>query len=524
MSAWIALRRWLVSLRIAVIMAALVGVTVPTVLVSLGNIDTLRDEYLRNLDTEAARTTELIAMSMREPIWQFAPDQAESIIEAAFLDPRVLAVQVYDVNGQAFVSRKRGDLTDNVTRNITRVMRQGSSIGHVEMVMSTAGYQEAVDASMRRTVVGIGVSILASVIFIALILHFRLVRPVQRLVRSSETVAGGNLETPIPREGSDEIGRLGESLESMREKLSHLVAELERSNEELRQTNETLELRVQERTSDLEQALEKLVKAQNDMVESEKLASLGRIVAGVAHELNTPIGNAMTVASTIADSMRPLIAEYQAGNVRRTTLAAVAASDTGITILLRNLERAARMIGNFKQVAVDQTSEQRRPFDLSKVTEEVLSTLAPTIRKAGHTLHKDFSEALSCDSFPGPYGQVLTNLVMNSLLHAFPEGTHGNLWVRTQALGPEHMRLIVEDDGQGMNEEVKRRIFDPFFTTRMGTGGSGLGMNIVQGFVTRVLGGTIRVESSVGNGARFVVELPRTAPSATASATAPPTA
>jgi two-component system NtrC family sensor kinase len=509
---WSTFRRWAMSLRVAVIVAALVGVAVPTVLVSLDNIDHLRTEYLANLDTEAARTTELVAMSMREPIWQFAPDQAESIIEAAFLDPRVLAISVYDVNGQSFVSRRRGETDKNITRNVTRVMRQGNPVGHVELIMSTLGYQNAVNESFQRMLLGILISVVASVVLIALLLHFRLVRPVSRLVLASETVAAGNLDVPIPVERNDEIGRLGESLESMREKLSHLVAQLERSNEELRQTNETLEVRVYERTRDLEQALEKLVKAQHDMVESEKLASLGRIVAGVAHELNTPIGNALTVASTIADGMRPLIAEYQSGNVRRSTLAAVVSSDTGISILLRNLERAARMIGNFKQVAVDQTSEQRRPFDLSSVTDEVLSTLAPSIRKAGHTVLTELAPDLRCDSFPGPYGQVLTNLVMNSLLHAFPEGTVGNIRIATSAVGNDFIRLTVEDDGQGMSDEVKRRIFDPFFTTRMGSGGSGLGMNIVQGFVTRVLGGSIRVESTLGKGSRFIVELPRRAP------------
>lgn len=505
--------RWFVSLRAAVIVAALVGVTLPTVLVSYFNIEHLRTEYLANLDTEAARTGELVAMSMREPIWQFAPDQAESIIDAAFLDYRVLAVDVFDANVQPFASRRRGDVdSDDTTRNVSRIVRQGSVIGHVEITMSTAGYKAALEATLWRTLVGVLFSVVMAVVLISVLLHFRLVRPVARLVQASETVASGNLAAPIEYRRQDEIGRLADSLESMREKLSHLVAELERSNEELRHTNESLEERVLERTRDLEQALEKLVRAQKDIVESEKLASLGRIVAGVAHELNTPIGNAMTVASTIADAMRPLITEYRDGNVRRSTLAAVAGSDTGVSILMRNLERAAHLIGNFKQVAVDQTSEQRRPFDLAVVTEEVLSTLTPAVRKAGHVLTTHLTPDLRCDSFPGPYGQVLTNLVMNSLLHAFPEGRVGNVVVSIEAVGADRVCLRVDDDGQGMPEDVRERIFDPFFTTRMGSGGTGLGMNIVQSFVTRVLGGTIRVESTPGAGAHFVVEFPRTAP------------
>ncbi len=507
------LLRWFVSLRAAVLLAALVGVAVPSALVGYGNVEHLRDEYLSNLDTEAARTGELVAMSMREPIWQFAPDQAESIIDAAFLDHRVLAVEVFDANSQPFAARKRGDAEgSDTTRNTSRVMRQGSAIGHVEITMSTAGYKAALRATLQRTIIGVGISILSSVLLISLLLHFRLMQPVARLVSASETVASGNLNVPIPYFRADEIGRLGESLESMREKLGRLVAELERSNEELRQANESLEERVSDRTRDLEQALEQLMRAQKEMVESEKLASLGRIVAGVAHELNTPIGNAMTVASTISDGLRPLIEEYKAGNVRRSTLAAVAGSDTGISILLRNLERAAHMIGNFKQVAVDQTSEQRRPFDLATVTTEVLSTITPAIRKAGNTLTTHLAPDLMCDSFPGPYGQVLTNLVMNCVLHAFPQGRPGTIVITTEAVDAHTVRLRVDDDGQGMSEEVRQKVFDPFFTTRMGTGGTGLGMNIVQGFVTRVLGGSIRVDSAPGKGAHFVIEFPRLAP------------
>ena len=502
------------SLRVAVLLAAFVGVVIPPVLLSVGDAERVRQEYLSGLDREVARTAELVAMSMREPIWQFAPDQAQSIIEATFLDDRILAVYVYDAGRRAFASKERGDVNSpDIIRYATKVTRQDQNVGHVEVLISTAGYQVVVDENLRRVTNRAIVSMLASVALIAILLHLRLVLPVDRLVRASETVAGGNLDTPIHGGGGrDELGRLAESLESMRQKLSALVAELERSNEELRQTNDGLEHRVMDRTRELESALDKLVRAQEDMVESEKLASLGRIVAGIAHELNTPIGNALTVASTISDSLRPLIEQFRTGNIRRATVATVAESEAGIQILLRNLEKAAEMITDFKQVAVDQTSEQRREFDLAKVTEEVLSTLRPTVRKSGHSIETEMEPNVLCDSYPGPYGQVLTNLVVNALTHAFSEHKQGKVVIRVAAIDHDTATLTVEDDGAGMTAEVKRRIFDPFFTTRMGRGGSGLGMNIVQGFVTRVLGGSIRVESQVGRGSRFVLEFPRRAP------------
>lgn len=501
------------SLRVAVILATLLGVALPATWMTYSDIQQLRTEYLSQLDRDMAQTAELIAMSMREPIWQFAPDQALSIIEASMLDERIIGVEVFDVSQRPFAGRVRDRSDDqNAVRFSTRVTRQNQVVGHVEILISTADYHRAVAKTLRRAWLRVGISIAASVLLISVLLHFRLVVPIGRLVKASEQIAAGNLSTPIESRRQDEIGRVAEALDAVRAKLSQLIGELERSNEELRQTNESLEQRVADRTADLEAALEKLLRAQEDMVESEKLASLGRVVAGIAHELNTPIGNALTVASTIADTLKPLIGEYRAGGVRRSTLETVAESDPGLRILLRNLEKAAEMIANFKQVAVDQTSEQRRRFDLAKVTDEVLSTLRPSLRKTDHNLEVRLQPGLICDSFPGPYGQILTNLVMNAVVHAFEHKSAGTITVSVEATEGERVKLVVADNGAGMSEDVKRRIFDPFFTTRMGRGGSGLGLNIVLGFVNRVLGGTIRVDSQPDLGTRFIVEFPRIAP------------
>lgn len=289
--------------------------------------------------------------------------------------------------------------------------------------------------------------------------------------------------------------------------------ELEERNAELKEANEELETRVAHRTEELETALSDLHRAQKEAVESEKLASLGRIVAGVAHELNTPLGNALTVASALNDRLQPMFEESKAGVYRRRTLDAIAEKgDEGMVLLLRNLEKAAKLISNFKQVAVDQTSEQRRRFDLAQVTEEVASMIRPAFRKTTHQLTLDLAPAISCDSFPGPYGQVITNLLMNTLAHAFDGKEEGQVSLRTELLGKASFRVTVEDNGCGMTEEVRKHVFDPFFTTRLGRGGSGLGMNIVQGFVTRVLHGRITIESSPGAGTRVMLDLPRQAP------------
>lgn len=166
------------------------------------------------------------------------------------------------------------------------------------------------------------------------------------------------------------------------------------------------------------------------------------------------------------------------------------------------------MISDFKQVAVDQTSDQRREFDLAEVSSEILNMLQPMLRKSGCQITKNLSSGLVCDSFPGRYGQVLTNLVINATIHAFDGKTGGTISVSVGAADADTVELVVADDGHGMEDHVRARIFDPFFTTKMGRGGTGLGMNIVHGIVTRILGGQISVYSTPGEGSRIRVLFP----------------
>lgn len=505
----------LYSLRTAIVVTVLLGIAVPLALSLYGARRGLEESYRAVLDSEVDRSAGLVALAMREPLWQFAADQANSIIDAMFLDERVLAVEVYEPTGALFAKRLRiaGD-GELVLERRRKVEREDKVIGEVMVRMSAAGYRSALEDSARDALIRGGVTMLVSVLLIIAILNARLVAPLRTLVDASARLADGDLDTEFDRRRGDEIGVLANSLEAMRRSLAALFAEL-------RSTNEGLEQRVTERTRDLEEALATLRRAQHEILEAEKMASLGRVVAGVAHELNTPIGNALTVASTIADMLRPLIEETRSGNVRRSTLNGVLAAGEGLGILLRNLEKASGLISDFKQVAVDQTSEQRRHFDLATVTEEVLNTLGPTLKKTRIHVHRGLEPGIECDSFPGLYDQVVTNLVMNAITHGFESGASGNITVTVSSMGRDHARLTVSDDGAGMSEETRQRIFEPFFTTRLGTGGSGLGLNIVQGLVTRVLGGQIRAISSPGAGCSMIVEFPCAAPAASPVSAAP---
>ncbi|MES2016268.1 MAG: CHASE domain-containing protein [Pseudomonadota bacterium] len=265
--------------------------------------------------------------------------------------------------------------------------------------------------------------------------------------------------------------------------------------------------------SDLSSVLVTLEQAQTNLITSEKMASLGSLVAGVAHELNTPIGNSLLTASALGDMVTEFEKKYAAGGVKRSTLEAhLADCRLACTIMTNSLRRAADLITSFKQVAVDQTSDQRRRFDLAEVLHDTLATFAAQLRRADCEARVDCPPALMLDSYPGSVSQVLSNLINNALLHAFEGRSTGILTINARPVGDEQVLLVFSDDGVGMTPKTLHQVFDPFFTTKMGQGGSGLGMNIVYNIVTSMLGGSIEVESSAGNGTSITIRMPRVAP------------
>ncbi len=276
--------------------------------------------------------------------------------------------------------------------------------------------------------------------------------------------------------------------------------------------NATLEQRVKERTQALSSSLHQLTVAQDELVRAEKMAALGSLVAGIAHELNTPIGNSLTVATTLQDYSEAFQLEMSKGLTRSRLDEFVKSTHEGAGILTRGLHHAADLVASFKQVAVDQTSAQKRSFNLRETMGDILLTMGPSLRKTTHTVESDIPDDLVMDSYPGSLGQVITNLVNNAVIHAFEGRTHGIVRIAASAAQPGWVLLTVRDDGRGITPANLPRIFDPFFTTKMGQGGSGLGLNIVYNLVRDALGGTIRVESEEGQGACFLIDLPLSAP------------
>ena len=265
--------------------------------------------------------------------------------------------------------------------------------------------------------------------------------------------------------------------------------------------------------TDLSSVLVTLKQAQTNLITSEKMASLGSLVAGIAHELNTPIGNSLLTATALADMVTEFEKQYAQGGIKRSALEALMA-DTKLAcgILANSLRRAADLITSFKQVAVDQTSDQRRRFELREVVHDTLATFQAQLRRANCEAQVDCSPGLVLDSYPGSVGQVLSNLINNALLHAFDGRASATISISARALNDEQVLLVFSDDGIGMPPKILHQVFDPFFTTKMGQGGSGLGMNIVYNIITGMLGGAIHLESSADSGTIVTINIPCQAP------------
>ena len=293
------------------------------------------------------------------------------------------------------------------------------------------------------------------------------------------------------RHRRDEIGVMSSALEELRRRLLDRRRLIEEEKDSMR----------------------RLQAAERELKEAEKLAALGRMVAGVSHEINTPLGSAYTVATTLVEAHRDFAALTAGNQLRRTDLDGfVERVGRASALLVLTLEKAASLIRTFKQVAVDQTSSSRREFNLAELVRQVVQTTLPQFKAQPVQLRVEVDADIVMDSYPGPLGQVLGNLLANALVHGLAERADGQVAITGQRDGDAAVCIAVADNGAGIFPEHRPHLFEPFFTTRFGKGGSGLGLNIVHSIVTHVLGGVIAVDSRPGEGASFAVTIPLVAP------------
>ena len=404
-------------------------------------------------------------------------------------------------------------LTEQLT-NRTELLRNTIDASQAETIGSIDGLsvkmrqrEQKAQATFDRTLNDISRRVLSiAVIFLGIILSAGVLialsirLPLQQIMASMRAITLGHYDRKVQgTEARDEVGAMARAVEVFRE---NAVAK-RRTEDELRTAKEKAE-----------SALLELNAAQRNLIDAERLAALGGLVAGVAHEVNNPIGISLTVASSFARRVEMFDATLKSpeGGLRRSQLEEfVRTSRDASEQLVANLQRAGELIQSFKQVAVDRSHAERRAFILSEATDQIITSLKPVLKRAPITLSVDVPEGLLIDGYPGFYGQILTNLFLNAVNHAFADGRAGTISITARLRGADDIEIIFADNGAGMTPDVQRQAFDPFFTTRRNEGGTGLGLHIVYNLVTQQLGGRMMLDSRVGQGTTFRIIMPRIA-------------
>ncbi|GAA3916607.1 ATP-binding protein [Litoribacillus peritrichatus] len=392
----------------------------------------------------------------------------------------------------------------------------------LELSQDKSEFTAILDENYRQWLVQLALVFIVTLVG-AIVVATYFVWPIKRVGLVAERIASGDYKARVPVFGSIEVRGMANSLKKMTRIILSNLAELEvkhndkvKAERALLELNADLESRVEERTKELLAANEEKREALALLVQSEKMAELGNLVAGVTHEVNTPLGNNVTVASSLGDQLKAFKKLDKSGKLTHSDLKEFLKNcEFAAEVLQKNCQRASELMGSFKRVAVDQTSMRRRTFSLADSVNEVITTLHSTLKKYKHEIHVDIPMELVLDSYPGPLDQVLTNLINNSLIHAFKSIEVGHIHITAGFMeGFDHQRIemIYKDDGVGIPEASANQVFDPFYTTLGNEGGSGIGLYLIKSLVENELGGAVFLDVNTEKGVVFVFELPIKAP------------
>lgn len=457
--------------------------------------------------------------SLPGPLWNFDDYQLDRILDSEMLSPKVGQILIEN-NGKLVAGRSTFS-GGRVERLTSLPEKQGNefefdifyqdnfqrSIGKVIVRLS----EDPMNEQLRRLILEklVEIILLDIVILLALTrsLTILLVRPLQQLhnmlsLAADQTDEGKtDAALRLPDSHFIEFADVTSGYNRIARRLLEDLRKRREAEEEMRVAKDAAEA-----------AYRQLRDAQTSLVQSEKMASLGGLVAGIAHEINTPIGIILTGASVLSEESSAFQKGVESGAVKKSeVLRYTETARQSAALIQTNAERAAALIQSFKRVAVDQTSEARRSFNLSQYTNEVILSLRPALKHSAIDIQLDCSEEIEIDGYPGALSQIITNMITNAMHHAFEAGHAGIIQIAAHS-ERGMVRMIFTDNGRGIQPEHLGRIFDPFFTTRRGSGGSGLGLNIVYNLVTQTLGGTIAVTSSPSNGATFTIAFPCVSP------------
>ncbi len=487
----------------------------------------LRSELDARFEERKQEIAKRLQANLVNAIWNYDKEQAVSIVNFEFdSSPDIDEISIYqtaygaaNASDNLFVYRNR-DVVGNTaeepprkpkaedTMRVSlhvffstdpdRLTKQSDiEVGYALMSFSRDRVDGLLAEQLRNRIIEI--LILNAVLGFALysVMSRMVIGPLAQLSRAFKELALNPQVGELNVKGRDEFGEVVDAFNQIERRL---VSDIERRTEAERSLRES--------NNELTEAMDSLKLAQESLVQSEKFAALGALVAGVAHEINTPVGIAVTGASFLVEEGQRIEKLMAQGAIKKSEILQFIASVLeGAQLVLNNAEKAAYLINSFKQVAADETSEERRTFDLKGYLNDVLTSLRPMYKKTGINVRVSCPDAIEMDTYPGLLAQVLTNLVSNALTHGFDAGVEGEIVVDAR-MESKWVAIECANNGKVIPPENIPRLFEPFFTTRRSEGGTGLGLNIVSNIVTQRLGGTVKVVSDRAQGTIFTVRIP----------------
>lgn len=515
-----------------------------TIVVTMMHILIVYDQTKKDILQELNTIQRTFEDSLSQALWHLDRDQLTVTVQGITELPVITGVEVYDLNGR--VLEYSGQVTEDKSGGLIQGVfwheftlkysfgKDVQSIGVARIYSNERIVFDRVELSSVILVVSALIKTLVLFFLIIVVFDRLLTRPLGRLATEAEGIDPDDIKGKrifIATSEGNELKLLENALNGMMDKIVVSMAELD-------SLNKNLENKVRKRTAslnnviaeldskqkdlqseivvrkqkekdlelsrlELQKSLEELKKAQAQLIESEKMASLGGLVAGVAHEINTPVGLSLTGITHFQYLVEQLEKKYHSEELEEDDFERFMADSKDLAkSILISLKRAADLVKSFKQVAVDQSHESIRPFLVAEYLNEILMSLRNRLKQTRLKVEINCDSSLMIKGYPGIWSQIITNLINNSLIHAYAQNDTGTINISVEEQG-EKVMLIYSDDGKGMTPEVRGRIFDPFFTTNREKGGSGLGMNIIYNLVTQKMGGTIEVHSEPGKGSTF---------------------
>jgi signal transduction histidine kinase len=405
--------------------------------------------------------------------------------------------------------------SSNIIELIVPIVKQEQNLGYV-YIQANNDYIQKISSAMLTRFGILVILLILIVLWVVIILNRFITEPMTDIANKVHEISKHKqFDLRIEQMPYKELDIVARNINIMLSRAENQLTKLADAKEFASQHNKDLEEKVSKRTqalkdsnSELLLTLETLHQFQGQLVESEKMASLGDMVAGVAHEVNTPIGLGVTASTLLSDRLLEIKEAFEDKTLKSSHLKKfLIEGEENTAIIYRNLKRAAELIASFKKVAVDQSSEEARTFHVKHLLDEVLLTLAPQIKKLPFVINVDCPEELVITSKPGPINQIIINLIQNSITHGFDDRNHGVITVQVSYVG-NMLTVNYHDDGKGIEPSIIKKIFEPFTTTKRGSGGSGLGLHLVYNLVTQALGGKISFSSEVNSGVNFKITVP----------------